>query len=146
MIAIGSDHAGYGLKQKVMEHLKEQGLEFKDYGTYSEASCDYPDFAETVARAVADGTADRGVLICGTGVGMSIAANKIKGIRAGVCTDATMARLIAAHNDANILCLGERIVGPELAKDILSAYLSARFEGGRHAKRVDKIREIEKRG
>ena len=143
MIAIGSDHAGYGLKQIVMAHLKERGEEFKDYGTYSEASCDYPDYARLVGEEVTAGRADCGILICGTGLGVSIAANKIKGVRAACVSDTFSAKMARAHNNANIICFGERVVGKGLALEIVEAYLSSNFEGGRHNERIKKIEALE---
>lgn len=146
MIAIGSDHGGYQLKQYIMKCLSEEGVEFKDFGTYSEESCDYPVYAEAVSRAVVSGQCDKGILICGTGIGVSIAANKIKGVRAALCSDCYSAEYTRRHNDANILALGARTVGSGLAMKIVDTFLSASFEGGRHAKRVDMIRELENRG
>jgi ribose 5-phosphate isomerase B len=143
MIALGCDHAGVQLKGSIAEHLAARGLESRDYGTYDEASCDYPDFAEKVGRAVVEGQAERGILICGTGVGISIAANKIEGVRAALCTDTFTARMSREHNDANVLCLGARVVGVGLALDIVTAWLDARFEGGRHQRRIDKIHALE---
>ncbi len=145
MIAIGSDHGGYALKQEIMKHLDEKGLEYKDYGTYSEESCDYPVYGAAVARAVAGGECDRGILICGTGIGISIAANKIEGIRAANCTDCYMAEMTRRHNDANILALGARVVGSGLALKIVDTFLETGFEGGRHAKRVALIAELDAR-
>ena len=133
-ITIGSDHAGYGLKQKIIAHLKELGIEALDVGTDSEASCDYPVFAHRVCKNIQDGV---------TGVGMSIAANKHRGIRAAVCSDTFSARLTRQHNDANVLCFGERVVGAGVACDLVDAFLGAEFEGGKHARRVDLIRAIE---
>lgn len=143
MIAIGADHAGFALKEKVKQHLIDAGYEVKDYGTYSGDRCNYPEFGKKVADAVASGECEKGVLVCGTGVGISLAANKVKGIRAGVCSDATTARLIKQHNNANIVAFGARIVGEELAYDIVDAFLSAEFLGGRHAERVALIEQIE---
>ena len=143
MIAIGADHAGFALKEKVKQHLIDAGYEVKDYGTYSEDRCNYPVFGKKVADAVASGECKQGVLVCGTGVGISLAANKVKGIRAGVCSDATTARLIKQHNNANIVAFGARIVGEELAYDIVDAFLHAEFLGGRHAERVALIEQIE---
>ena len=143
MLAIGSDHGGYALKQAIMKHLDARGLAYKDYGTYSEDRCNYPVFGKKVADAVASGECEQGVLVCGTGVGISLAANKVKGIRAGVCSDATTARLIKQHNNANIVAFGARIVGEELAYDIVDAFLHAEFLGGRHAERVALIEQIE---
>ena len=128
MLAIGSDHGGYALKQAIMKHLEERGLAYHDYGTYSEASCDYPDYGRAVALAVAGGEAEYGIIICGTGIGISIAANKIEGIRAANCTDCYMAEMTRRHNDANILCMGGRVVGPGLACMMADAYLNAEFE------------------
>lgn len=144
-IAIGNDHAAVELKQQIMEYVKELGHEVINYGTDTSDSCHYPEYGEKVAKAVAEKEADCGILICGTGVGISIAANKVKGIRAAVCSDTTTARLVKEHNNANIIAFGARIVGNELAKDIVKAYLNAEFLGGRHAERVDMITEIEKR-
>ena len=145
MIAIGSDHGGFALKQEIMKHLDEKGLEYKDYGTYSEESCDYPVYGAAVARAVVNGECDRGILICGTGIGISIAANKIEGIRAANCTDCYMAEMTRRHNDANILALGARVVGSGLALKIVDTFLETGFEGGRHAKRVALIAELDAR-
>ncbi len=144
-IAIGNDHAATDMKFAIMEYLKELGHEIADFGTGGKESCDYPAFGEKVGRAVAAGEADCGVLICGTGVGISIAANKVKGVRAAVCSDCATARLAKEHNDANIIAFGSRIVGLELAKDIVKAYLGAEFSGGRHQGRIDLIHEIENR-
>ena len=145
MIAIGSDHGGFALKQEIMKHLDEKGLEYKDFGTYSEESCDYPVYGAAVARAVVGGECDRGILICGTGIGISIAANKIEGIRAANCTDCYMAEMTRRHNDANILALGARVVGSGLALKIVDTFLETGFEGGRHAKRVALIAELDAR-
>ena len=142
-IAIGNDHAGPELKREIMEYVKELGHEVINFGTDTPESCDYPIFGEKVGRAVAAGEADCGILICGTGAGISIAANKVPGIRAAVCSDATTAKLVKQHNNANILAFGARIVGPELAKDIVKAYLEAEFMGGRHKERIDMIAAIE---
>lgn len=146
MLAIGSDHGGFELKQAIMKHLEEKGLEYKDFGTYSKDSCDYPIYGEAVARAIVSGECDRGILICGTGIGISIAANKVKGIRAANCGDCFSAEFTRRHNDANILALGARVVGEGLALKIVDTFLDAEFEGGRHAKRVALISEIENRG
>ncbi|MBO4414939.1 MAG: ribose 5-phosphate isomerase B [Lachnospiraceae bacterium] len=140
MIAIGSDHAGYALKQAVMEHLKARGEEFKDYGTYSEASCDYPDFAEAVSQAIIKGEAERGILICGTGIGISIAANRHKEIRAAVCGDCFSAEATRQHNDANILAMGARVVGEGLALKIVDTFLDTEFSNGaNHVRRIAKM-------
>lgn len=143
MIAIGSDHGGFELKTHIMEYLKNQGVELFDFGTYSEDSCDYPDIAEKVANAVAAGEYEKGILICGTGIGISIAANKVKGIRAALCGDVYSAKMTRKHNDANILCMGGRVTGRELAFMICDTFLSEAFEGGRHQNRIDKIHKLE---
>ena len=145
MIAIGCDHGGYYLKQDIIDFLEKNGYEYKDYGTYSDESCDYPVYAKKVAHAVADGECEKGILICGTGVGISIAANKVRGVRAAVCSDVTTAHLVKEHNNANIIAFGARIVGLELAKDIVKSYLEAEFLGGRHEARIAMIHEIEER-
>jgi len=144
-IAIGADHGGYLLKNRVGEHLRELGHEVKDFGTNSPDSVDYPNYAGQVARAVASGEYDRGVVCCGTGIGVSIAANKVVGVRAALCTDCYMARMSRAHNDSNVLALGGRVVGEGLALDIVDAWLRTEFEGGRHARRVAQIHEIEQK-
>lgn len=144
MLAIGCDHAGVNLKNVVLEELKAQGMEYHDFGTFEGVSADYPVIAGKVAHAVASGEYERGVLICGTGVGMSIAANKVDGIRASVCSDVYSARMTRLHNASNILCMGERVVGTGLALDILNAWLHTEFEGGRHQRRVDLMTEMEK--
>ena len=143
MIAIGSDHGGFELKREIMAHLDSLGLEYKDYGTYSPESCDYPVYGEAVARAVASGAAERGILICGTGIGIGIAAGKVKGIRVCTCSDVYSAELSKRHNNSNILTMGARVVGTELAKMIARHWLTAEFEGGRHQRRVDMITRIE---
>ena len=139
MIAIGSDHGGYSLKQVIMKHLDERGLEYRDYGTYSEESCDYPDYGEAVARAVASGECERGIVICGTGIGISISANKVHGIRAALCGDCFSAEMTRRHNDANMLAMGGGLIGNNMADRIVDAFLNTPFEGGRHQRRVDKI-------
>ena len=139
MIAIGSDHGGYSLKQVIMKHLDERGLEYRDYGTYSEESCDYPDYGEAVARAVASGECERGIVICGTGIGISISANKVHGIRAALCGCEFQARATRQHNNANVLCLGERVTGQGVALDIAELFLNTAFEGGRHLRRINQI-------
>ena len=144
-IAIGNDHAATALKFEIMEYVKGLGHEVINFGTDNNDSCDYPLFGEKVGRAVVAGEADCGILICGTGVGISIAANKVNGVRAAVCSDSTTARLVKEHNNANILAFGARIVGSELAKDMVKAYLEAEFLGDRHQRRVDMFAEIEKR-
>ena len=140
MLAIGSDHGGYALKQTIMAHLTARGLEYRDYGTYSEASCDYPDFARAVAQAVAAGEAEFGILICGTGIGISITANKVPGIRAALCGDCFSAEATRSHNDANILALGARVVGEGLALKIVDTFLDTPFSNDeRHIRRIRKI-------
>lgn len=146
MIAVGSDHAGYALKAEILDYLEKKGYEVKDFGTCdSTCSADYPDLGQLVAEAVAGGDCERGIIICGTGIGISISANKVPGIRAALCTDSYMAKMSREHNDANILALGGRVVGPGLALDIVSAWLEADFLGGRHLDRVNKISLIEKK-
>jgi ribose 5-phosphate isomerase B len=142
-IILASDHAGLELRQALVEGLRERGVAFEDAGPTSRDSVDYPDFASKVARAVAAGQYTHGVLVCGTGIGMSIVANKYKGVRAALCTTEFEARMARAHNDANVLCLGQRVVGAGVARGILEAFLATPFEGGRHAQRVQKIREAE---
>jgi ribose 5-phosphate isomerase B len=142
-IAVGCDHGGFRLKEAVLEEIADLGYLLKDLGTDSADSVDYPDFAHPVAELVASGQVALGILICGTGIGMSIAANKHPGIRASLCGDTFSARMTRAHNDANILCLGERVIGPGLARDIVRAFLTTEFEGGRHSRRVQKIEPIE---
>lgn len=140
MIAIGCDHGGYALKQEVMKHLAERGLEYKDFGTYSEDSCDYPVYGKAVAHAVADGDCDRGILICGTGIGISITANKVPGIRAALCGDCFSAEATRLHNDANILAMGARVVGTGLALKIVDTFLDTPFSGDeRHVRRINMI-------
>lgn len=146
MYAIGSDHGGYELKQAVIAHLKERGVEFRDYGTFSTDSCDYPDYGEAVARAVASGECERGIVVCGTGIGISIAANKVHGIRCALCGDCYSAEKSREHNDANMLALGGRVLGEGLALKIVDTFLDTEFAGGRHARRLAKIAAIEERG
>lgn len=143
MIAIGCDHGGFALKQEVMRHLDELGLAYKDFGTYSEESCDYPVYGEAVARAVAGGECERGILICGTGIGISISANKVKGIRAALCGDCYSAEMTRRHNDANMMAIGAGFTGKNLAERMVEVFLSTEFEGGRHARRVDKLNAIQ---
>lgn len=138
-IAIGSDHGGFRLKGKIVEYLRGQNIQFEDFGTFDEESCDYPVVAQKIAKDVADKKFDRGILVCGTGIGVSIAANKTKGIRAALCSDTFSAKMSRAHNDANILCLGQRVIGEGLAMEIVDVWLKSEFEGGRHKIRVDKI-------
>ena len=142
MIAIGSDHAGYSLKCEMIKHLEEKGVEFIDCGCNGE-SVDYPDIAEKTCEKVTSGEADKAILICGTGVGISISANKIKGIRAALCGDWYSAKYTRLHNDANVLCMGGRVIGPGTAEEIVRVFLSTEFEGGRHAARVDKMMALE---
>ena len=144
MIAIGSDHGGYELKEHVKKHLEERGIEVKDFGTYSEESVDYPDCARPVCEAVLSGEYERGILFCGTGIGISMAANKFDGIRAALCGDVFSAKMAKEHNNANIICLGGRVTGRELAFMIVDTFLDAQFQGGRHQNRIDKIHAIEK--
>ena len=142
-IAIGSDHAGFRLKEIVKNFLKTKNIEVEDFGTYTEESVDYPDYAFKVGEAVARKDFDFGILICGSGIGMSIAANKVKGIRAALCNDLYSAHVSREHNNANILCMGGRVIGEEVAKEIVSVWLNAKFEGGRHERRVNKITDYE---
>jgi len=142
-VVIGSDHAGFELKEAVRAFLRERGAEVEDVGTHGNASVDYPDFASTVARKVGSGEADFGVLVCGTGLGMAIVANKYRGVRAVPCTTEFAARAARAHNDANVLCLGERLVGVGLGLAIAQAFFDTAFEGGRHERRVQKIADVE---
>jgi ribose 5-phosphate isomerase B len=142
-IAIGADHGGYELKQQIAEFLIARGHQVQDLGTHNLDSVDYPDFAALVARAVAAGEAERGITICGTGIGVSMAANKVHGIRAALCTDCYMARMAREHNDAQVLCLGARVLGIGSALDIVQVFLKSEFLGGRHARRVGKINALE---
>ena len=142
-IAIGCDHGGFSLKQLLLKHLEQKGYTIKDFGCHSDASVDYPDYAYPVAKAVAGGEAEKGILICGTGIGMSIAANKVKGIRCALCSDTFSAHATAEHNDSNILALGARVVGPGLALDIVDTWLGAQFMGKQHTARIEKIAKIE---
>jgi ribose 5-phosphate isomerase B len=143
MIAIGSDHAGFQLKSLVADILRAAGIAVEDLGTDDVSSVDYPDFAHRVAAAVAGGTAERGVLICGTGIGMSMAANRHPGVRAALCHDAYTAEMARRHNDANVLCLGARVVGEGVAEQVLRIFLETPFEGGRHQRRVDSIERLQ---
>ena len=145
MIAIGSDHGGYALKQVIISHLADRGIEFRDFGTFSEESCDYPEYGEAVGRAVASGECELGIAVCGTGIGISIAANKVHGVRAAACSDCYTAEMCRRHNDANVLALGGRVIGPGLALKIVDIFLSTGFDGGRHARRLGKLAEIEAR-
>ncbi|RMH68431.1 MAG: ribose 5-phosphate isomerase B [Gemmatimonadetes bacterium] len=142
-VAIGSDHGGYHLKETIKAMLVERNIDVTDFGTHSTESTDYPDYARQVAESVRDGNHDRGILICGTGIGMSIMANKVRGIRAALCTSRQMAELSRQHNNANVLCLGERILEKHVALDIVEAWFTAEFEGGRHERRVNKMMAYE---
>ncbi|WP_035294015.1 ribose 5-phosphate isomerase B [Clostridium sp. KNHs214] len=144
-IAIGSDHGGFNLKNDVIKHLKGKGIEVKDFGTNSTESCDYPEFAEKVATEVVAKNFDLGILICGTGIGIGIAANKVPGVRAALCSDTFSAHACREHNNANILTMGERVVGKGLALDIVDAFISTDFQGGRHERRVAQISDLEKK-
>ena len=144
-IAIANDHSAVELKNIIKEHLESNGYEVLNLGTDSTESCDYPVYGEKVGRAVADGEADLGIAICGTGVGISLAANKVKGIRACVCSEPFTAKMSRAHNDCNVLAFGARVVGAELAKMIVDTWINTEFEGGRHQRRVDLLMEIEER-
>ena len=143
MIAIASDHGGYMLKEHIKAYLAAKGITCEDFGTNSTDSCDYPDFAKPAAQAVANGQCETGIVICTTGIGISISANKVKGIRCALCTDTLTAEMTRRHNDANMLAMGAGIVGPILAERIVDTFLSTEFEGGRHARRVAKMMEIE---
>lgn len=141
-IALGCDHGGFLLKEEVKKHLSDRGLEFEDFGCYSTESCDYPDMAERPCAAVLDGSCDFALLFCGTGIGISIAANKVAGIRCAHCTDPLSAEMTRRHNDANVLALGAGITGPNLAKRMVEVFLNTEFEGGRHARRVAQLDAI----
>ncbi|GAB6099497.1 ribose 5-phosphate isomerase B [Halanaerocella petrolearia] len=142
-VALGSDHGGYNLKQKIIDLLEDRGIQYKDFGTNTTESVDYSDFAKEVAHAVADNEYKRGILVCGTGIGMSITANKVAGIRAALCHDVFSAKATRQHNNSNVLTLGERVVGSELALEIVKTWLETEFEGGRHQRRIDKINQLE---
>lgn len=144
-IALGCDHGGLNLKNEIVAYLQSEGIEVKDFGTYTEESCDYADIALPVAEAVVNKEYDFGILICGTGIGISIAANKVPGVRAALCSDTFSAHATREHNDANILAMGERVVGRGLALDIVKAFVNAKFEGERHQVRIDKVSAIEKK-
>ena len=143
-IAMASDHAGYELKEAVKQHLQDKGIEIIDLGTNSTESVDYPVFGQKCGQAVADGTADKGIVCCGTGIGISMAANKVKGIRACCCSDYFSAKFTRAHNDANCLCLGARVIGGGTACELVDVFLNTKFEGGRHQTRIDQVMAIEK--
>lgn len=142
-IAMGSDHGGFDLKEQIKAWLQENGHEVVDFGCHSKESCDYPDFGAAAARAVASGQCERGIVICTTGIGISITANKVKGIRCALCSDPWSAEMTRRHNDANMLAMGAGVVGPLLAQRIVEAFLSFAFEGGRHQRRVNKIMAVE---
>ena len=146
MIGIGNDHAAIELKHAICEHLAERGIKFTDYGIEHGEKIDYPDMAERVCRDVVSGKLEKAILLCGTGVGISISANKIKGIRACCCSDTFSAKYTRLHNDANVICMGGRVVGPGLACEIVDLFLDTGFEGGRHQRRVDKITALEQKG
>lgn len=141
MIAIGSDHAGYSLKQIIIQYLEQNNLSYKDYGCYSEQSCDYPVYAKKVANAIVDGECDKGILICGTGIGISIAANKIKGIRAALCHDCFSAQACREHNNANIIAMGSRVIGSGLAVKVVEEFLNTEFSNDK--RHIDRINQIE---
>ena len=143
-LVIGCDHGGFDLKENIKQYLDEQGIPYTDYGTLTPERCDYPVIAKKVAEAVADGTFDRGILICGTGIGIGIAANKVHGIRAALCHDMFSAEYCRRHNDANILTMGGRVIGPGLAREIVRIFLNTGFDGGRHEVRVNMIKEMDK--
>ncbi len=145
IIAIGNDHVAFEMKNEIIKYLEELGHTVIDLGAYSSERCDYPVYGEKVARAVANGEADKGIAICGTGVGISLAANRVKGIRAVVCSEPYSASLSRAHNNTNVLCFGARVIGVELAKLIVKSFLETEFEGGRHAHRVEMLDEISER-
>ena len=143
MIALACDHGALDLKQAIMKHLDARGLAYKDFGTYTKDSCDYPDFGAAAARAVASGECERGIVCCSTGIGISIACNKIRGIRCALLSDTLSARLTRAHNDTNMMALGAFIVGEQLAMEIIDVWLDTEFEGGRHARRIGKVMALE---
>lgn len=145
MIGISSDHGGFSAKESLIEFLKKNNYEVKDFGTCTTESTDYPEYGQAVAEAIANGECEKGIIICGTGIGISIAANKVPGIRAALCTNSLMAKLSREHNNANILALGARILGQELIEDIVKIWLETEFLGGRHETRVNKITNIEKK-
>ncbi len=144
MLVIGCDHAGYPLKQAILAHLYEQGIAYQDVGCDG-ASCDYPDIAEALCAEITSGRCTQGILVCGTGVGMSMVANKIRGIRAAVCTDSFSTKYTRMHNDANVLCLGARVLGNGLALELVDIFLQTKFEGGRHQRRIDMMTAIEEK-
>ena len=144
MIALGSDHGGFDIKQVVIEHLKERGIEYKDFGTYDKNSCDYPIFGKAAAEAVANGECEKGIVICTTGIGISIVANKVKGIRCALCSEPHSARLTREHNDANVLAMGGALIGPDMAIDIVDTFLDTEFSGlEKHVRRISEITDME---
>ena len=143
MIALACDHGALDLKNAIMKHLEQRGLAYKDFGCYTKDSCDYPDYAAPAAKAVADGTCEKGIVICTTGIGVSIVANKVKGIRCALCSDPLSAEMTRRHNNTNMLAMGAGIIGQNLAMDIVDTWLTTEFEGGRHQRRVDKISALE---
>ncbi len=143
MIALACDHAALEMKEEIKKLLDEMGETYHDFGTYTTESCDYPIFAARAAKAVADGTCEKGIVICGTGIGISISANKVKGVRCALCSEPLSAQLTRQHNDANMLAMGARVIGPELAKCIAKTFLTTPFDGGRHQRRIDLITAIE---
>ncbi len=144
MIALGSDHGGFDIKQVVIEHLKERGIEYKDFGTYDKNSCDYPIFGKAAAEAVASGECEKGIVICTTGIGISIVANKVKGIRCALCSEPHSARLTREHNDANVLAMGGALIGPDMAIDIVDTFLDTEFSGlEKHERRIGEISDME---
>lgn len=145
MIALGADHGGYKIKEAVKAYLQQQGIPYKDFGTDSEESVDYAVFAARVAHSVVSGECEKGILCCGTGIGISMAANKIKGIRAALCSDYFSAKYTRLHNDANVLCMGGRTIGPGLALELVDVFLNTPFEGGRHARRVEQLMKLEEK-
>jgi len=144
MIALGSDHGGFFLKQDIIKHLETQGVAYKDFGNYDEGAIDYADVAVPVCRSVQSGECELAILICGTGIGMSLAANKMKGIRAAACSETFSARLTRLHNNSNVLCLGARVIGAGTALDMVDLFITSQFEGGRHQTRIDKVMSLEK--
>ena len=145
MIAIGSDHGGFDLKEQVKKHLVERGFEVKDFGCFDKSSVDYPDFGVAAAKAVADGTCEKGIVVCTTGIGISIAANKVKGIRCALCSEPLGAKMTRLHNDANMLALGGGVMGVNMGLEIVDTFLGTEFDGGRHQRRIDLITEIDNR-
>lgn len=143
VLSIGCDHGGFELKNAIIAHMNERGIEVKDFGTFDGSAVDYPEIALKVTASVTSGESKRGILVCGTGIGMSMAANKVKGIRAAVCTDHFSAKFTRLHNDANIMCLGGRVIGPGVACELADLFVDTEFEGGRHQRRIDMVMAIE---